>query len=129
MGRLKLYKDGQFIEVNTFPFKTTASFTTNSVGALGGTRQVDQTFYSRALIRKLKVTPSTGSANSTVIEFFKDSALTNLEYQATTSGTFTDNDVWFHEDEDGAGQLHLKLTNNSTVDATYLVEITAEAFA
>lgn len=131
MGKLKLFKDGQFIELNTFPIKASTSFSTPTVTAAGGVTTVDHTFHSRALIRRLKITPSNGSANSMQFEFFKDGSFLadKLEYQATASGTFIDNDVWFHEDEDLLGELHFRVTNNSLVGSQFTVEILAEVFA
>ena len=116
-----------------FPAKGTSSFTTPSVAGTGGTQSSTKTgFANRALVRKLVVTPSSPSLmTSTVIEFFKKNtfASADLEYQATASGTFTDNDTWFHEDEDGGSGLHWKVTNNSATAGTYNFELTQEEFA
>jgi hypothetical protein len=116
-----------------FPAKGMASFTTPSVAGTGGTQSSTQTgFANRALVRKLVVTPSSPSLmTSTIIEFFKKNtfASVDLEYRATASGTFTDNDTWFHEDEDGGSGLHWKVTNNSATAGTYDFELTQEEFA
>lgn len=131
MGNLKLFKDGQFIEITSFPIKASTSFTTPPVTVAGGVATVHHSFYSRALIRQLRITPSTPSANSSIFEFFKDGSLSasKLEYRATASGTFVDNDVWFHEDEELAGELHFRVTNNSLAEAQFTVEVLAEVFA
>ena len=131
MGQLKLFKDGQFIELNAFPIKASTSFSTPTVTSAGGSSTINHSFYTRALIRRLKITPSDPSANSMVFEFFKDGSFASnkLEYQATASGTFVDDDVWFHEDEDLLGELHFKVTNNSLVSSQFTVEILAEVFA
>lgn len=95
-----------------------------------GTRETDETgFNNRSIIRKLKVTPNTGaSVDSYIIEFFtKDTfSAPDLEYQATGNGTFIDNDLWFHEDEDGTSELHLKITNNSNSASTFTIDLIQE---
>ncbi len=128
MGGLKYHDGTQFQPVFDIPKKGTKSFTTLSVGDEGGTRQVDEAFNNRSLIRKLKVTPSNGSVNSYIIEFFtKDTFLTaDLEYQATGNGTLIDNDLWIHEDEDSTAELHLKITNNSLFVSTFTIELIQE---
>jgi len=114
-----------------FPRKGSTSFVTLTVAGAGGTRSDDEPFNNRSLVRKTKVTPTAVGIDSYVIEFFKDSTLAadKLEYQATGSGTFIDNDVWFHEDEDGLFEIHYRLTNNSVTDSIFTVELTAEEFA
>lgn len=134
MGRLKIYDQvsGQFIELTTFPQKGTLSFTTPTVAGTGGSEDIDEPgFNNRSLVRKLTVTPTNGSVNSFQIDFYRSATFDGdkLEYRATASGTFVDNDVWFHEDEDNAGELHLRIINNSLVDSTFQVELTAEVFA
>ncbi len=114
-----------------FPRKGSTSFATLTVAGAGGTRSDDEPFNNRSLVRKTKVTPTATGIDSYVVEFFKDStfAADKLEYQATGSGTFIDNDVWFHEDEDQLFQIHYKLTNNSLTDSIFTVELTAEEFS
>jgi len=114
-----------------FPRKGSTSFVTLTVAGAGGTRSDDEPFNNRSLVRKTKVTPTAVGIDSYVVEFFKDSTLAadKLEYQATGSGTFIDNDVWFHEDEGGLFEIHYRLTNNSVTDSTFTVELTAEEFA
>ena len=114
-----------------FPRKGSTSFVTLTVAGTGGTRSDDEPFNNRSIVRKTKVTPTAIGIDSYVIEFFKDSTLAadKLEYQATGSGTFIDNDVWFHEDEDGLFEIHYRLTNNSVTDSIFTVELTAEEFA
>ena len=131
MGRLKLYDGTQFVEISNLPQKETKSFTTTAIGDSGGSNQSNETFNNRSWVRKLKVTPTDGSVNSFLIEFFSDSTFSaaKLEYQATASGTFIDNAGWFHEDEESAEELHLKLTNNSLATSTFTIELTAEVFA
>ncbi len=130
-GRLKIYDGNQFVEVNDLPQKGTKSFTTTAVLNSGGASQFNEGFNNRSWVRKLKVTPTDGSVNSFVVEFFSDSTFGSdkLEYQATASGTFIDNAGWFHEDEGNSEELHLKLTNNSVATSTFSVELTAEVFA
>ncbi len=114
-----------------FPRKGTKSFTTPSIAGSGGTDTFDESFNNRSLVRKLKVTPSVGGVDSYIVEFFKDDSFgaAVLEYQATSSGTFIDNDVWFHEDEDQTFELHLKITNNSAPSSAFTVDLTQEEFA
>ncbi len=114
-----------------FPRKGFVSFTTPVAAGSGGTVSDDESFNNRSLVRKTKVTPAEAGVDSYLVEFFKDSTLSadKLEYQATGSGTFIDNDVWFHEDEDQLFEIHYKLTNNSVTDSTFTVELTAEEFA
>jgi len=130
-GRLKIYDGNNFVEIGTLSEKGTKSFTSTSVAKEGGAIQTSESFNNRSWVRKLKVTPTDGSVNSFVIEFFSDSSFGSdkLEYQATASGTFVDNAGWFHEDEDNSEELHLKLTNNSLVSSTFTLELTAEVFA
>lgn len=134
MGRLKIYDQGsgQFIDINLYPHKETLTFVTVTVAGQGGFKKIDQSgFNVRSLVRKLKVTPTDPTVDAFQIDFYKSSAFTEakLEYRATASGTFVDNDVWFHEDEDNAGELHLKITNSAINDSTFTVELTSEAFA
>jgi len=131
MGKLKLFDGTQFIILDSFPRKGTVSFTTLTVAGSGGIRTNDEAFNNRSLIRKLTVTPAQPAVNSFVIEFFKSGSFSagKLEYKATASGTFVDNDVWFHEDEDQVSEVHLKLTNNSIADSTFTVELSAEEFS
>lgn len=132
MSKLKLFDGTQFILVDAFPRKDTKTFITPSVAGTGGTQQVDEPFNNRSLIRKLTVTPTAGGVTDFTIEFFKSGtfAADKLEYQAiTTSGTFTDDFPWFHEDETGASELHLKLTNDSAPASTFTVDIIQEEFA
>lgn len=134
MSKLKVYNPGtgQFVLVDPFPRKGTKSFATPTVAGSGSSEQGDEgTFANRAIVRKLKVTPSTGSINSFIVEFYKSGSFASdkLEYQATASGTFIDNDVWFHEDEDQVSELHWKITNNSLTDGTFTIELTQEEFA
>lgn len=131
MGRLKLYDGTQFVEISNLPQKETTSFTSTAVADSGGVNQSNEAFNNRSWVRKLKVTPTDGSVDSFVIEFFSDSTFSEakLEYQATASGTFVDNAGWFHEDEESAEELHLKLTNNSLATSTFTIELTAEVFA
>jgi len=116
-----------------FPQKGTKSFTTSSIAGGGGSATSTETgFANRALVRKLVVTPSNPSLMiSTTIELFKKNTFVeaDLEYQATASGTFTDNDTWFHEDEDGGSGLHWKVTNDSATAGTYDFELIQEEFA
>jgi len=130
-GRLKIYDGTQFIEVTDLPQKGTKSFTTIAISDSGGTIQISESFNNRSWVRKLKVTPTDGSVDSYVIEFFADTSFGSdkLEYSATGTGTFIDNAGWFHEDEENGEQLHFKLTNNSLVTSTFTVELTAEVFA
>lgn len=120
-----------WVSVHKYPYNTSTSFTTASVGDSGGTLQTSQAFVNRALITKLTVSPVNPAANSTIIEFYtRDTFLTDdLEYKATTSGTFTDNDTWYHRDKDGSSELHLKLTNNSATTTAFDVTLEAEVFA
>lgn len=134
MGILKVWIPalGQFVDVSPYPIKSTLSFTSPTVAGQGGSQSVDEpNFNNRSLIRKLKVTPNVAGVNSFQIDFYKDGSFSadKLEYRATASGTFIDNDVWFHEDEDGVGELHMKITNNAVDSSTFTVEITAEVFA
>ncbi len=131
MGRLKLYDGTKFVEISNLPQKETTSFTTTAIADSGGAQQSNEAFNNRSWVRKLKVTPTDGSVDSFVIEFFSDSTFvaSKLEYQATASGTFIDNAGWFHEDEDNSEELHLKVTNNSLSASTFTVELTAEVFA
>ncbi len=132
MGKLKLYDGTQFIIIDAFPRKSTKSFTTASVTSGGGTLEIDEAFNNRALMRKLVVTPTDGGATSFTIEFFKAGTFNadKLEYKATsTTGTFTDDDVWFHEDEDASSELHLRLTNDSGTTTTFTVDLVQEVFA
>jgi len=131
VGRLKLYDGTQFVEISNLPQKETTSFTSTAVADSGGVNQSNEAFNNRSWVRKLKVTPTDGSVDSFVIEFFSDSTFSEakLEYQATASGTFVDNAGWFHEDEESAEELHLKLTNNSLATSTFTIELTAEVFA
>lgn len=114
------------------PVKGTIDFTTGLVDRAGGEREVNQSFNNRSLIRKLKVSPTVAGVNSYVIQFFtKDTFDFDdlLEYEATASGIFVDNDLWFHEDEDGTSEMHLKITNTSLFDSTFQVEMEFEKFA
>ena len=132
MGKLKLFVEGTgFIILNSFPRKGTTSFTTPTVAGSGGIRTTDEAFNNRSLVRKLKVTPTDPTIDSFVIEFFKTGGFSadKLEYQATASGTFIDNDVWFHEDEDQVSEVHMKVTNNSLTDSTFSVQLSAEEFS
>ncbi len=132
MGKLKLHDGTQFIIIDAFPRKSTKNFVTASVTDSGGTLQVDENFNNRALIRKLVVTPTEGATTSFTVEFFKSATFNadKLEYKATTtSGIFTDNDVWFHEDEDGSSEFHLKLTNDSATTSTFTIDLVQEEFA
>ncbi len=130
MGGLKYHDGTQFQDVFPLPAKGTTSFTTLAVDDSGGTRETNETgFNNRSVIRKLKVTPNTGaSIASYIIEFFtKDTfSAADLEYQATGNGTFIDNDLWFHEDEDGTSELHLKITNNSSSASTFTIDLIQE---
>lgn len=130
-GRLKLYDGNQFVEISNLPQKGTKSFTTTAVSNSGGFSDFNETFNNRSWVRKLKVTPTDPSVNSYLIEFFHDGSFSGpkLEYQATASGTFIDNAGWFHEDEESAEELHLRITNNSLTTSTFTVELTAEVFA
>jgi hypothetical protein len=134
MGRLKLYDQtsGKFIDINLFPHKETISFTTISIEGQGESEEINEPgFNVRSLVRKLKVTPTDPTVDAFQIDFYKSSDFTEakLEYRATASGTFIDNDTWFHEDEDNLGELHLKITNSATNDSTFTVELTSEAFS
>lgn len=131
MAKLKLFVDGQFVTINQFPEKATKSFTTPIVFGGGSATTINESFNNRCLVRKLRVVPTNTSVNNYVIEFFKSGsfAAAKLEYQATANGEFVDNDVWFHEDEDLAQELHLKITNNSGFSSTFTVELTQEVFA
>lgn len=132
MGKLKLHDGTQFIIIDAFPRKGTATFTTTTIAGSGGTATFDEPFSNRALVRKLTVTPTVGSVTDFTMEFFKSGtfAADKLEYKAvTTSGTFTDSFPWFHEDETGASEFHLRLTNDSVAGTTFTVALTAEDFA
>lgn len=131
MGKLKLHDGTQFIIIDAFPRKSTTSFTTPAVAGSGGTQEVDEPFSNRALIRKLTVTPTEGETIDFTIEFFKSGtfAADKLEYKASATGTFTDSFPWFHEDDTGASEIHVKLTNDSVTDSTFTVELTSEEFA
>lgn len=120
-----------WVNVYKYPHSTSTSFTTASVADSGGTLQTNQAFVNRALITKLTVSPVNPAANSTIIEFFTHDTYTSndLEYRATTSGSFTDNDTWYHRDKDGSSELHLKLTNNSVTPTAFDVTLEAEVFA
>jgi acyl-CoA thioesterase len=131
-GRLKIYDGSQFVEITNLPQKQTTSFTTLSVAGTGSTLTGDQSsFNNRSWVRKLTVTPTNGSVNSYVIEFFHDGTFTDakLEYKATASGTFIDNAGWFHEDEESAEELHYRITNNSLVSSTFTIALVSEVFA
>ena len=130
MGSLKYHDGTQFQDVFTFTKKGTKNIVTLSVNDSGGIRQIDSSFNNRSLIRKLKVTPALAEVDSYVVEFFRsDSFASNtLEYQATGNGTLIDNETWYHEDEDGTSELHLKITNNSITPSTFTVELTQEEF-
>ncbi len=134
MGRLKIYDQttGQFIDINLFPHKETLSFTTVTVAGQGGVEDINEPgFNVRSLVRKLKVTPTDPTVEAFSIKFYRSSAFENakLEYSATASGTFIDNDVWFHEDEDNVGEAHLRITNNGNNNSTFSIELTSEAFS
>ncbi len=135
MGRLKIYDQttGQFIDINLFPHKETLSFTTVTVAGQGAVEDFNEPgFNVRSLVRKLKVTPTDPTVEAFSIAFYRSSAIgneTKLEYRATASGTFIDNDVWFHEDEDNVGEAHIRITNNGTNDSTFSIELTSEAFS
>lgn len=134
MGRLKIYDQasGQFLELTTFPQKGTLSFTSPNVASAGGIQQFSESnFNNRSLVRKLKVTPNGVDIIAFQVDFYRDSTFdeNKLEYRATASGTFVDNDVWFHEDEENVGELHMKITNSSVNESTFTVELTAEVFA
>jgi hypothetical protein len=134
MGRLKIYDQtsGQFIDINLFPHKETISFTTVEVNAFGQNEEINEPgFNVRSLVRKLKVTPNGIPPAAFQVDFYRSSAFeeAKLEYRAVASGTFVDNDTWFHEDEDNVGELHLKITNSAAENSTYTVEITSEAFS
>lgn len=134
MGRLKIYDQvsGQFLEITTFPQKGTLSFTTPTVAGVGGIdTHTEPGFNNRSLVRKLKVTPTDPSVNAFQIDFYRDSTFSEdkLEYRATASGTFIDNDVWFHEDEENAGEVHVRITNSAVNASTFQIELTAEVFA
>jgi hypothetical protein len=131
-GRLKLFDGTQFVEITTTSQKQTKSFTTITVAGTGGSGQFNEaSFNNRSWVRKLTVTPTVGSVNSYVIEFFHDGTFTadKLEYKATASGTFIDNAGWFHEDEESSDELHLRITNNSLASSTFTVALVAEVFA
>jgi hypothetical protein len=134
MGRLKIFDQstGQFIDINLFPHKETISFTTITIEGQGGFELINEPgFNTRSLVRKLKVTPTDPTVDAFQIDFYRSSTFdeTKLEYRATASGTFIDNDVWFHEDEDNVSELHLKVINRATNDSTFTVELTSEAFS
>ncbi len=135
MGRLKIYDQtsGQFIDINLFPHKETLSFTTVTVAGQGGQEDIDEPgFNVRSLVRKLKVTPTDPTVEAFSIDFYRSSAIgdqTKLEYRATASGTFIDNDTWFHEDEDNVGEAHIRINNNGTNASTFSIELTSEAFS
>ena len=132
MGKLKLYDGTQFIIIDAFPRKDTKTFTTATVSGTGGTVETDEPFNNRALIHELTVTPTVGSVTDFTIEFFKSGtfAVDKLQYKAVTvSGTFPDGFPWFHEDETGASELHLRMTNDSGASTTFTVELTQEEFA
>jgi hypothetical protein len=134
MGQLKVYdqQSGQFITLNAFPVKQTISFTTITVEGEGDNEEITESgFNNRSLVRKLKVTPTDPTIEAFQVDFYKNSSFAEnqLEYRATASGTFVDNDVWFHEDLEASNQLYFKVTNDGTNNSTFSVEITAEAFA
>lgn len=107
------------------------SFTSPSVLSQGGVSQISTTgFNNRSLSRRLVVTPTDPSVNAYQIDMYKDSSFTvgKLEYRATASGTFIDNDLWFHEDEENLSQLHLKIINNSLNSSTFQIDIISEVF-
>jgi len=114
----------------TLPSKSTSTFLTSSILSAGGIGTFNQTFNNRALVRKLTVTPSDGGANSTVIEFYTSSSFSAgaLEYRATSSGTYVDNETWFHEDSDVTSKYHLKITNNSLVNSQFTIDTIEEVF-
>lgn len=119
------------IAVNLFPVKGILSFITPIITGKGSNKEIDQSFNTRSLIRKLKVFPEQQAVNSFVIEFFKNGlfGVDKLEYKATASGVYIDNVVWFHEDEDQTSNIHFKLTNNSNTDSKFTVELLAEEFS
>jgi hypothetical protein len=115
-----------------YPHKGLLDFTTVSVAGAGGTQDIDQSgFNNRSLVRKLTVTPNGVDITAYQLAFYMTSAFAaeDLEYSATASGTYTDNDVWFHEDEDVGSGLHLRITNDSVNASTFTVELKAEVFA
>jgi hypothetical protein len=131
-GRLKIYDGSQFVEITNLPQKQTKSFTTLTVAGTGAAQNMDESgFNNRSWVRKLTVTPTNSNVNSYIIEFFHDGTFTadKLEYKATASGTFIDNAGWFHEDEESAEELHLRITNNSLFSSTFTVALVAEVFA
>jgi hypothetical protein len=114
-----------------FTRKGTKSFATGVIGGPGSATGTETGFANRALVRKLAVTPSDpANMTSHVIEFFTTStfAEADLEYQATSSGIYVDNDTWFHEDDNSNSSLYWKMTNNSATAGTFGFQLTQEEF-
>jgi len=123
---------GSPVATGTTSRKGTLSFTSPTVAGLGGVLNFSESgFNNRSLIRKLKVTPNTPTVNAYQVDFYRDTTFSadQLEYRATASGIFIDNGVWFHEDRENTGEVHIKLSNNSIDASTFTFEITAEVFA
>lgn len=135
IGPINTITDGNLLTISgtlNQSEKGILSFTIGNVVSAGGTLDVNKIgFNDRSLIRKLKVTPNGVDIIAYTVEFFKSDNfnVNKLEYQATGNTIFIDNHTWFHEDEDATQELHLRVTNDSANNSTFLFELTAEVFS
>lgn len=114
------------------------TFTPAAIEVAGGANdESDQPgFMNRGLVHYLKVAETGGLLLDTYdLEVFAKNTFlaADLLYKAVEiapATDFEDSLPWFYRDEDGSAELHIRITNNDSVNAgTFEITIAAEQFA